>query len=186
MHAFGLTDYLSAARTALQRAFWSVSAVLLLLVSGCASLEKAKPVAPEVSIASVRPLNLSLSGQKLNFTLRVKNPNAFDLPVQSLEFAATLAGKKIAEGVNNSAVTIPANQEAMMDVVVVAGLSTVIEQFKSIAGSLGKDLSTEEGINLDYGVKGAVKLANWPTKFPFDVKGDLADDASKAAEKKLN
>ena len=186
MHEFNLTDYLRSACGVMLRGFWAVSALVLLLVSGCATLEKAKPVAPEVSIASVRPMNLSLTGQKLNFTLRVKNPNAFDLPVQSLEFAATLAGKKIAEGVNNSAVTIPANQEAMMDVVVVAGLSTVIDQFKSIAGSLGKDLTTEEGINLDYGVKGAVKLANWPTKFPFDVKGDLADDASKAAGKKLN
>ena len=67
-----------------------------------------------------------------------------------------------------------------MDVTVVAGLSTVINHFKSIAGSLGEDLTSEEGLNLDYGIKGAVKLANWPGKFPFDVKGDLADEASKA------
>lgn len=183
MHKFILTDYTAFAGRALSRAL--LLALALVMLSACATLENAKPVAPEVSIASVRPMNLSLSGQKLNFTLRVKNPNAFDLPVQSLEFAATLAGKKIAEGVNNSTVTIPAKQEAMMDVVVVAGLSTVIDQLKSIAGSIGKDLQTEEGLSLDYGIKGAVKLANWPTKFPFDVKGDLAEDASKAAGAKL-
>ncbi len=184
MHKFQLTGNVPLAGGLLVRAVWFVMALFTL--SACATLENAKPVAPEVSIASVRPMNLSLSGQKLNFTLRVKNPNAFDLPVQSLEFAATLAGKKIAEGVNNSAVTIPARQEAMMDVIVVAGLSTVIDQFKSIAGSIGEDLKSEEGISLDYGIKGAVKLANWPTKFPFDVKGDLAEDAGKAAGSKLN
>lgn len=154
----------------------------VLLLAGCSTIEQAKPKAPEVSIASVRPMNFSLSGQKLNFTLRVKNPNSFDLPVQSLDFVASLAGKKIAEGVNDSSVTIPANQEAMMDVTVVAGLSHLIDKFKSAAASLGSD----EDVDLGYGITGTVKLANWPVKIPFDVEGDLTEKASEVAKQLTN
>ena len=154
----------------------------VLLLAGCSTIEQAKPKAPEVSIASVRPMNFSLSGQKLNFTLRVKNPNSFDLPVQSLDFVASLAGKKIAEGINDSSVTIPANQEAMMDVTVVAGLSLLIDKFKSAAASLGSD----EDVDLGYGITGTVKLANWPVKIPFDVEGDLTEKASEVAKQLTN
>ncbi len=151
---------------------------IMLLLSGCSTLKQVKPQAPEVSIASVRPLNFSLSGQKLNFSLRVKNPNSFDLPVQSLDFVALLAGKKIAEGVNQTSVTIPANDEAIMDVVVVAGLGHLIEKFKSAAASLGGG----DAVDLGYGITGSVKLSNWPAKIPFDVVGDLVEDAGLATK----
>lgn len=160
---------------------FSIKAMLvvsLLLLTACASLEQAKPVAPKVSIASVRPMNLSLTGQKLNFTLRVQNPNAFDLPMESLEFVASLAGETVAKGLSDKAITIPAKKDAMIDVVVVAGLSQMLQRFKTIASSLGSD----DGINLDYGIKGTVKLANWPGKIPFDVTGDLADKVGKAID----
>lgn len=142
-----------------------------LVLSACATIEKSKPVAPEVRIESVRPMNLSLSGQKLNFTLRVTNPNSFDLPVEVLEFVASFGGETVAKGVSGNAVTIPAKQDALVDVVVVAGLNTMIKRFKSVASNLG----SAEGINLDYGIKGTVELANWPGKIPFNVTGDLSD-----------
>lgn len=159
------------------RVLLAVIASMIVLLSGCATLKQTKPDAPEVSIASVRPMNFSLTEQKLNFRLRVKNPNSFDLPVQSLEFVALLGGKKIAEGESDTAVTIPANQEAMMDVTVVAGLEYLIEKFKSAAVSIASD----EGVDLGYGITGTVKLSNWPVKIPFDVEGDLAEDAAEKA-----
>lgn len=152
-----------------------LSLAVSFLFTACATIEKSKPVAPEVTIESVRPMNLSLTGQKLNFTLRVTNPNSFDLPVEVLEFVASLGGETVAKGVSGDAVTIPAKKDALVDVVVVAGLNTVIQRFKSVA----KNLGSEEGINLDYGIKGTVELANWPGKIPFNVTGDLSEKIDK-------
>jgi len=157
---------------------WVVVAAVVLL-QACATIEKSKPQAPEVSIESVRPMNLSLSGQKLNFTLRVSNPNSFDLPVEVLEFVASLGGETVAKGVSGSAVTIPAKKDALVDVVVVAGLSQMLKRFKNVAENLG----SAEGINLDYGIKGTVELANWPGKIPFNVKGDLSEKVEKAGKR---
>jgi len=118
-----------------------------------------------LALISVRPLNLSLSNQKLAFKLRVKNPNSYDLPMQSLKFTARFAGQDIAEGASDKAVTLPAKGEAVMEVSVNAGINRVLERFRNMISS--------GTIELDYGVKGNIKLANWPTRIPFDVEGEL-------------
>ncbi|MCB1754550.1 MAG: LEA type 2 family protein [Gammaproteobacteria bacterium] len=132
----------------------------------CSSLPLTKPEAPIVSVADVRPLNLSFTEQRLAFTLRVENPNAYDLPLEGLDFIASFAGHEIATGESHQEVTIPAKGEAMLEVEVKAGVDKLISQFQSM-------LNAQE-INLDYGVKGRVKLANWPSRIPFDVKGEIA------------
>lgn len=142
-------------------------AVLTIMVTlaGCKSVPTHKPIAPKVSIAAVKPLNLSLSGQRINFTLRVSNPNSYDLPLRSLDFIASFAGDDIAKGVSDEAVTIPAKGEALVDIEVLAGLGKLLGQIKSMA-------KTKE-FDLNYGVKGSVKLDNWPARIPFDVTGVL-------------
>lgn len=142
---------------------------LMIFIACCSSIPTHKPIAPEVSIANVEPLNLSLSGQKLLFTLKVKNPNAYDLPMKSLSFIASLAGEDVATGSSTGRVTIPANGEALVDISVVAGLKNLVKQLKSITNSAnGNDF------NLDYGVKGVLRLSNWPTAIPFNHSGDAA------------
>ena len=138
----------------------------MLLVSGCASMLPKKPEAPIVKIASVRPLNLSFTKQRLAFTLQVHNPNDYDLPLQSLNFVASLAGDKIATGKSDQEVTLPANGAATVEVEVEAGITKLISQFQNMLSA--------NSLNLDYGVKGYVKLANWPTRIPFDVVGEFA------------
>lgn len=135
-----------------------------LLLSGCATMLPKKPQAPIVKIAAVRPLNLSFTQQRLAFTLQVHNPNTYDLPLQSLDFVASLAGNKIATGKSDQEVTLPANGEATVEVVVEARVDKLISQFQSMLSATS--------INLEYGVKGHVKLANWPTRIPFDVVGE--------------
>ena len=141
---------------------------LLLLAVGCSSVPTHKPIPPEISIAAVKPLNLSLSGQKLMFSLRVSNPNNYDLPLKSMNFIASFAGEDIATGSTNNKVRIPANGEAIVDVAVVAGLNTIINKLSSMADS--------GNLQLQYGVKGIVKLSNWPLSIPFDVKGDATTE----------
>lgn len=142
-------------------------AVLMLAVAACSSVPTHKPIAPEVSIAAVKPINVSLSGQKLLFTLRVKNNNNYDLPLKSMQFIASLAGEEIARGSSSDRVNIPANGEAMVDVAVIAGLSALADQIRSITSS--------DAQAIEYALKGLVRLSNWPVAIPFTYKGDAAE-----------
>ncbi|MDO6460556.1 LEA type 2 family protein [Granulosicoccaceae sp. 1_MG-2023] len=136
-----------------------------LLMTACSSLPTHKPVAPNVSIAAVRPLNLSLVNQKLAFTLDVENPNSYDLPVEGLDFIASFAGNEIASGSSDQEVTLPAKGTAQMEVIVETSLNDMMDRFSAMMKS--------DGIDLSYGITGTVKLANWPGKIPFNVDGEL-------------
>lgn len=142
---------------------------ILMFSASCSSIPTHKPITPQVSIANVQPLNLSLSGQKLLFTLKVKNPNAYDLPMKSLSFIASLAGEDIATGSSIGRVIIPAKGEALVDISVVAGLKNIAKQLKSITNA-----SNGNDFNLDYAVKGVLRLSNWPAAIPFNHSGDAA------------
>ncbi|MEE9320804.1 MAG: LEA type 2 family protein [Granulosicoccus sp.] len=143
---------------------WLAATVfLILLQTACGIIPGTKPEAPTITVEGVRPLNLSLTRQKLAFRLRVQNPNGFDLPLQSLDFSAHFAGEKIAEGSSKDEVIIPANGEAFVEVDVIAGINTMLEQFRNMLDS--------DEMKLDYGVVGTVKLANWPKRIPFKAEG---------------
>lgn len=144
-------------------------AILILLSTGCANTLSVKPQSPTVKVAGVSPINLSLTDTRLNFSLLVQNPNGFNLPVRNLDFDAFFAGKRIARGKSNQSVTIPANGEAIIDVGVSTGLSQILKHVKS--------MFDQQDFNLNYGVKGQVKLANWPAKIPFNVEGRLDEVA---------
>jgi len=103
----------------------------------------------------------------IGLTLRVENPNGFDLPMQSLTFKARFAGKQFAQGNSIDRVIIPANGEALLDVEVKTGLSKLIKQLSSAVST--------ENPELDYDVTGLVKLSNWPLAIPFNVEGEIED-----------
>jgi len=139
----------------------------LVTLSACSSIPLAKPKSPDVSVAGVRPISFSLTKQTIGLTLRVKNPNGFDLPMQSLTFNARFAGEQFAQGNSTDEVLIPANGEAMLEVEVKTGLGKLATQLRSMLNS-----STPE---LNYDVTGLVKLANWPKAIPFNVEGEIDD-----------
>lgn len=122
------------------------------------------PEAPTVTLEKIKPLNFSFDKQKLELTLNVDNPNAFSLPLNTLNFAAKLAGEKIADGASNQRVTIPANGSAQLNIIVTTSLSKLIRKIKSAA---------DDGSNLDYNVRGSLKLDNWPKIIPFDSSGEI-------------
>ena len=139
------------------------AALAVALLAGCAAVSKVKPEPPTVSVASVRPLNLSLSRQRLRFRLLVENPNGFELPLEELDFVATLGDDRVARGSSDEDVIIPANGSAEVSVDVVAGIASVLDRLRSMVRN--------RTIDLDYTVAGTVTLANWPRPIPFDVEG---------------
>jgi len=145
---------------------------VLSLLNACSTVPLSKPKSPSVTVAGARPINLSLTSQTIGLTLRVANPNSFDLPMQSITFNARFAGEKFAQGNSVNRVTIPANGEALLEVEVKAGLGQLASQLKSM-------FDTEQ-VELNYDVVGVVKLANWPKAIPFNVEGELEDPRTAA------
>jgi len=147
------------------RACVTLAIVTVLILQGCATTASMlDPQAPKVTLDKIKPLNFSFNKQKLELTLNVDNPNAFTLPLNTLQFAAKLAGEHIADGASNEKVTIPANGSARLNIVVTTSLGKLISKLRSAAA---------DGSNLSYNVKGNLKLDNWPKVFPFDSSGDI-------------
>ena len=136
---------------------------LAALLSACASFPSVRPEPPRVSVAGVRPLNLSLTRQRLEFRLLVENPNDYELPLRSLDFVAQLGGERIAAGRSDERVTIPAKGEAVIEVDVVAGVGRLFSRMR--------EMLERKELDLDYDVRGSVRLDNWPARIPFDVAG---------------
>lgn len=139
-------------------------AVSLLALAACSVLPT-KPIKPEIDLVNVRPLNVSLTEQKLRFTLKVSNPNNFALPVESIDFVARFNGSNIANGKSKQAVTIPANSEGELTLDVTAGLDRLVTTLKTLLEG--------QTLNLDYELAGTVKIENWSTPVPFDVIGAM-------------
>lgn len=144
--------------------------VLLVLLShgitACSSIPSTPPIAPTVELESVKPVKLGLRKQELSFQLNINNPNPYDLPLQSLSFIAEIEGSEVAQGISNEPVTLPANSDAMVEVIVSTRLNRLLAQVFQLAGS---DSNT-----VNYDVNGFVKLSNWPLKIPFSVDGNLS------------
>jgi len=150
--------------TALLRIFFVV--LLSTTIAACNSIPSTPPIAPTVELESVEPVKLGLRKQELLFQLNINNPNPYDLPLQSLSFIAEIEGSEVAQGISNEPVTLPANSNAMVGVVVSTRLNRILAQVFQLAGS---DTQT-----VNYDVNGFVKLSNWPLKIPFSVNGDLS------------
>ena len=152
-----------------------VPTLVALTTVGCASLPAVRPEPPRVSVAGVRPLNLSLTKQRLEFRLLVENPNAYALPLRSLDFVASLAGDRIAEGRSEERVTIPANGDAIVTVDVTAGVDALLGKMRRMLES--------RTLDLDYAVEGSVRLDNWPRRIPFDVDGVVENPVRSRTER---
>ena len=145
--------------------------MLCMLLSGCTTMLTSRPLAPKVSVDSVKAEKISLTRQNLLFRLAVSNPNRFDLPLQTLNFIAAVDGMELAQGLSTERVTIPANGKAMLEVRVSTSINKLLGQLL---------LATNQNRNdIAYDVKGFVKLSNWPARIPFNMDGALQNPALK-------
>jgi len=145
--------------------FAAAAVAFQLGLASCASIPTSAPIAPTVDLKSVKPLKFGLTKQELAFQLEVTNPNSYDLPIQTLSFIAKLEDKEVAQGLSNEGITLPANSTAMVEIVVNTRIQRILGQILMLGSKAGKDL--------EYDVKGFVKLANWPLKIPFSTDGTV-------------
>lgn len=96
-----------------------VATLAAVALAGCASLPTNLKT-PEVSFVSLRAVEASVFEQKLEVRMKVRNPNAIELPVNGLDVDMELAGEPFARGVSAREFVVPANGEAEFDMNVTA------------------------------------------------------------------
>lgn len=149
---------------------WAIMALLYATIASlfaCATLGP-KLIKPTVSLVDVTPLNLNLSSQQLRFKLRVRNPNSFELPLETVNFVARFNDSDVASGKSYQSAVIPAHSAAEISIDVTAGIHQIAESLKGLLQ--GTDIA------ISYQVSGAIQIANWNRAFPFSVDGIVAID----------
>lgn len=76
------------------------------------------PKLPDISVDSIKIDSLSFSGAALKMTLGLKNPNAFGLKMDGLEYAARLGNMELAKGTARNVAPLAAKGRSLMDIAV--------------------------------------------------------------------
>jgi LEA14-like dessication related protein len=143
----------------------AASVLALLFVCACGG-GGGKERAPRVDV-SITDLRLAQAGaleQTYAMTLRVQNPNNFEIAADGLSFSVESNGKLFARGVSNESVIIPRLGEAMVQVQAVSDTSKAVEQVMDFQ-NIGFD-------GFRYRLVGRFFSGN--QKFPFDYRGKIA------------
>lgn len=148
--------------------------VLFGVMAACASL---KPAPPEVSILSVRVLEMGFSEQKFGILLRLRNPNSREFVLNKFSYQLDLAGQPFARGQLDAQVTLAASAETTIEVPANMRLADFLN---SPAGKLLAGGGPAGRGELDYRLFGTANIdATWSA--PFEKKGKI--DLFKAAER---
>jgi LEA14-like dessication related protein len=118
-----------------------------------------------VSFVGLKTVEASLFEQKLTVRMKVRNPNAIELPVNGLDVDMELADEPFARGVSAREFVVPAGGEAEFDMNVTANAANALLKIAS------GDLKADE---IGYRVKGklSTKIGMLRT-IPFDERGTL-------------
>ena len=120
---------------------YSLWALMLLFVTGCASLgPDIDP--PKVSLESFRPLPTNGGAPRFEIKLRIANPNNQRFDIAGISYGVEIQGKELISGVTNDVPVLEAYSEEV--VTLEAGLQ--LFQMLRLLTSLGKETSD----SLDY------------------------------------
>jgi LEA14-like dessication related protein len=84
-----------------------VATAALTSLAACATMA-AKPIAPDVSLQSIDSMVATPDGARARLTLRVRNPNDFDVAVKALDYRLVVDGDNASSGAVAQPVTLPA------------------------------------------------------------------------------
>ena len=138
---------------------WVVHCSAALLLAGCATMEP-----PSVTLSSLKMQQSTFFEQRFLTTLRIQNPNDFDLAVEGLSFDLVVNDQPFAKGVGKSDTVIPAFGSGVVQAEAITTLSGLIRQFQTLARTGGPKLS--------YHLTGKLKVRDRAFSVPFEVRGD--------------
>ena len=141
------------------RARWIIQCSAAALLAGCATMEP-----PSVTLSSLQMQQSTLFEQRFLTTLRIQNPNDFDLAVEGLSFDLVVNDQPFAKGVGKSDTVIPAFGSGVVQAEAITTLSGLIRQFQTLTRAGGPKLS--------YHLTGKLKVRDRAFSVPFEMGGD--------------
>lgn len=141
-----------------------LAALVLVAVAGCHHEPRPRPPRVNVSISQISTGEMGVLEQTYNLTLRVQNPNNFDINANGLSFTIEANGRVFAKGVSNQAVLIPRLGETLVRVQAISDFSKIAAQINS-ARSI-----RNEGLN--YRLVG--RFFSGDQRYVFDYRGRIA------------
>jgi LEA14-like dessication related protein len=100
---------------------------LLLSLTACSNGIKGVVETPEISVYGVRMGNLSFTEGSMIIALRVKNPNAFSIPLRGLDYGLSVNNIKIATGSVTKNMSITGHEDRIIEIPVIFKPSTLIQ-----------------------------------------------------------
>ncbi len=134
----------------------------LLLVSACATPENIEP--PAFRLVDMQLLPGSLFEQRFELTLRILNPNDFDLDLDGANMKLRLNDRDFAQGVSDQRVTVPRLGEGEMRFTAATSVLDVVQQVMTMA----------EREDLAYEISGTAFLQGFERRaVPYSLAGEL-------------
>ncbi len=149
------------ARRVAQRAGLLLVAAAMLAVTGCASM--GRPKAPEVTLESVTAAAVGPGGARARVRLAARNPNPYDLRIDSLDYLLALDGRTVGGGTLVQPVVLKADDVTPIDL-------DVRIDFSALGGVI--DRAARRGA-VAYELSGNVVLVDG-TRLPFRRSGDFS------------
>ncbi len=144
---------------------------LLLLAAlssaGCTYMAR-ETLPPRVQLLDLQLQAVQLFEQRYLMTVRLQNPNDFDLDIRGFDFNIELNGKPFAQGVSDKAVSVPSFADATTEISLSSSILTLMNQLN------------ENGDEVKYRIFGHVKLKGVPIPVSFESKGDLKSLANES------
>ena len=106
----------------------------LACLAGC-SLMAPKFERPQVSVASIELVGGNLLQQNFRVTFDIQNPNDRAIPVTSLHAELDVGGARLASGVSDRAVLVPAHGTSQLNMNITANVAAVLLQLGQHADS---------------------------------------------------
>ena len=136
-----------------------------LLLGACAGPLTSDVEPPEVSLVGLGFGRAGLFEQELRLDLRLRNPNDFDIGVDSLRFALEVNDEDFAYGRTTQELDLPALGETVVPVMVNVPTSDLLERVMALGSER----------RLDYRLKGEAELDRlFFRRVPFEREGKLA------------
>jgi LEA14-like dessication related protein len=134
--------------------------LICLWLIGCSTLGLQKP---QVSLVDIHPAASTLLEQNFDVTLRLQNPNTLPLSASGLSFDLNVAGNRLASGLSNQAIAVPALGEAEITVRVHTSTLSWLKQLGKAVNGSGK---------LDYQLQGRLEGLQGVASLPFSSSGE--------------
>jgi LEA14-like dessication related protein len=138
---------------------WVVRSSAALHFVGCASVEP-----PSVTLSNLRIEQSTVFEQRFLTTLRIQNPNTFDLNIEGVSFDLTVNDQPFAKGLGKADVVVPAFGTGVVEAEAITTLMGFVRQFQALTRSGGPKLS--------YHLTGKLKVRDRMSAIPFEMRGD--------------